>query len=96
MFSKKRHPIICLLEIPVEFVGYVILIGLGAQLDTLLFGTGDADIVGHPFPVFFMIVLVIATVLFLVTVGFSVINFFRYSIQKRNGKKKANDLKGGA
>lgn len=91
MFSKKKYPIICLLEIPVEFVAYVIMIALGAQLDLLLFGPRNAGQVGHGFPFFYVIFLVIASILFLISVIWSIVNFIRYTIQKRNKRKRARE-----
>ena len=39
---SKKYPIIYLLEIPVNFFLYVIVIELGAKLDAMLFGTQNA------------------------------------------------------
>jgi len=51
MFSKKRHPIICLLEIPVEIFVYAIVVGLGVRLDQLIFSNQGAEgAMGHGYP----------------------------------------------
>ena len=90
MFSKKRYPIICLLEIPVEIFLYAIAVGLGAQLDALLFsGQGTGENGGHGFPFFTAIVFVLASVVLMIAIIASIVNFIRYSIQKRQRKKNA-------
>lgn len=88
MFSKKRYPIFCLLEIPVEIFLYAIVVGLGAQLDQLLFrGGAPQEGGGHGFPVFTAIVFVVASLGLMVAIIVSIVNFIRYTIQKRQRKK---------
>lgn len=95
MFSKKRHPIICLLEIPVEIFFYAIVVGLGAQLDQLLFrGGASQEVTGHGFPVFTAIVFVLASVGLMIAILASIVNFIRYSIQKRQKKKNREKAEG--
>lgn len=88
MFSKKRHPIICLLEIPVEFIAYVILLGIGAQLDQWMFDARSAEAQGHGFPFFFVLFLLVGAALLLLAVILSIANFVRYSHQKRLKKER--------
>ena len=89
MLSKKRHPIICLLEIPVEIFIYAIVVGLGVQLDQLIFSNQGAEgTVGHGFPIFTVIVFVVASLGLMVAIIVSIVNFIRYSIQKRQRKKR--------
>ena len=96
MFKKERIPFICLLEIPVWFFVYVILIGVGAQLDQLLFSgqvqqAQEGEVIGHGFPFFTVIVFVIATILLIVAVVKSIVDFIRYSIKKHKKKKAAQE-----
>ncbi len=89
MFSKKRHPIICLLEIPVEIFVYAIVVGLGVRLDQLIFSNQGAEgAMGHGFPIFTVIVFVVASLGLMVAIIVSIVNFIRYSIQKRQKKKR--------
>lgn len=89
MLSKKRHPIICLLEIPVEFVAYVILLGIGAQLDQWMFDARGEEVLGHGFPFFSVIFMVGGAVVLLIAVILSLVNFIRYSHEKKKKKDRA-------
>ena len=86
---SKKYPIIYLLEIPVNFFLYVIVIELGAKLDAMLFGTRNAQD-GSGFPIFTIVVFVLATVALIAATVYSIVKFVRAVIAK-NKKRKAAD-----
>ncbi len=81
---KKKYPVIYLLEIPVQFFLYVIVIELGAKLDVLLFGTDGKGYLT-------MIILVAATILLIGATIVSIINFVKGVIKKHKKKKAARE-----
>ena len=80
---KKKYPVSYLLEIPVQFFLYVIVIELGARLDALLFGTDGKGYLT-------IIILVAATILLIGATIVSIINFVKGVIKKYK-KKKAKE-----
>ena len=85
---SKKYPIIYLLEIPVNFFLYVIVIELGAKLDAMLFGTRNAQD-GNTFPVLTIVIFVLATLALIAATVYSIVKFVRAVIKKQQKKKAA-------
>lgn len=86
---NKKYPIFYLLEIPVYVFLYAIAVGLGARLDAFIFGIGTEPAQeAQPFPVFTVLIFVLGTLVLLVAVIYSIVQFVRGTIRK-NQKKKA-------
>ena len=81
---KKKYPVIYLLEIPVQFFLYVIVIELGAKLEALLFG---ADGKGY----LTMIIFAAATIVLIGATIVSVINFVKGMMKKYKKRKAARE-----
>ena len=85
---SKKYPIIYLLEIPVNFFLYVIVIELGAKLDAMLFGAQNAQD-GNGFPVLTIVIFVLATLALIAATVYSIVKFVRAVIKKQQKKKAA-------
>lgn len=62
--KNKRNPFTNLLLIPAALIACIILAFLGTILDDRLFAGSDA--LGHPFPVFTLILGVLACIIFVI------------------------------
>lgn len=88
---KKKHPIMYLLEIPMQIVLYVIAIELGAYADALFFGKLQAQFLESDYPFFTMIVFVLATIGLFAAMVASIVNFIRALIIRQKKKKAARE-----
>lgn len=87
---KKKHPIVYLLEIPVEIMFFAIIAGLGARVDALVFGIGrEPAPEGDPFPYFTVIFLSVGVIALVVAVVWSIARFVKETIRLRKKKKAA-------
>lgn len=62
--KKNRNPFTNLLMIPATLIAGIILIFIGTILDARLFAGSDA--LGHPFPVFTLIIGALACIIFVI------------------------------
>lgn len=69
--KKKRNPFTNLILIPLALITGIILIFLGTILDARLFAGSDA--LGHPFPVFTLILGALACIIFVIMLIISIV-----------------------